>query len=191
MSAAAGAVCWLALLAENAEAAGNTRGPDGSTPAATALVRDRDGRPVGLLAAWLLRPGDAAPSGDARRADPRIVDPAGEAAWVSLVLPSRGGLVLFDDPVVQGARRAVLADAEPADALSTLLVDDRHFAGAVTVRRSGDAERRLREDPFARVHRGAARVLRVDAGLFGSVPAPPGPTIERHGSAVPWPGGRF
>jgi hypothetical protein len=59
----------------------------------------------------------------------------------------------------------------------------------VTVARDAD-ERRLRwEDPFARIF--PARILRVEAGLFGRVPAPAGPTIERYGSSQPWPWDRF
>ena len=47
----------------------------------------------------------------------------------------------------------------------------------------------LADDPFARVF--PARMLRVDGGLFGRVPPPVGPTIERYGSANPWPWDRF
>jgi hypothetical protein len=120
--------------------------------------------------------------------DARMVDPNGEAALVSLVLPPPGIRLLFDDPAVQEARRRVLAG--PAfDAVSTLLRDASHFEGAVTVARDAD-ERRLRwEDPFARIF--PARILRVEAGLFGRVPAPAGPTIERYGSSQPWPWDRF
>ena len=96
---------------------------------------------------------------------------------------------IFDDPAVQGARRAVLADAEPADLVTTLLVDASHFAGSLTARRGPNALARLRDDPFLRVNSG--RLLLVGAGLLGTVPAPPGPVIERHGSDVPWPGGTF
>jgi len=31
----------------------------------------------------------------------------------------------------------------------------------------------------------------VDAGVVGATPAPAGPTIERYGSAQPWPLDRF
>ncbi len=48
---------------------------------------------------------------------------------------------------------------------------------------------RLPDDPFARVFR--ARIFRVEAGLFGRMRAPCGPTIERYGSAQPWPWDRF
>lgn len=167
--------CWVALTADapaSADAAAELRRPDGSR--------------AGWLAAWLRA---SKPVRDARRADPRIVDPAGAAAAVSLVLPDRERLTIFDDPAVQGARRAVLADAEPADLVTTLLVDASHFAGSLTVRRGPHALARLRDDPFLRV--AAGRLLLVGSGLLGTVPAPPGPVIERHGSDVPWPGGSF
>jgi hypothetical protein len=93
----------------------------------------------------------------------------------------------FDDLAVQGARRAVLSGS-PQDAVSTLLSDASHFEGAVTVAR-GAGVGRLADDPFARVF--PARILSVDAGLFGAVPPPCGPTIERYGSAQPWPWDRY
>lgn len=140
----------------------------------------------GWLTAWARA---AKPVSDARRADPRILDPDGAAASVSLVLPPRDGLWLFDDGAVQQARRVVLADARPADLVTTLLLDDSHFAGSLTARRGPGAVQRLRDDPFARIW--PARVLELGPGLLGVVAPPPGPTIERHGSAAPWPGGSF
>lgn len=169
-------VAWLALRAEvPADADLFARLHDPTT-----------GADAGLLVAWWQpeRPSGA----DARRADRRLLDPDGAAGLLSLVLPPEDALVPFDDLAVQQARRQALAEI-PADALSTLLVDDRRFAGAVTVRRGPDAERLLRADPFARL--GPAQLLWVDAGLLGTVPAPTGPTIERHGSAQPWPWDRF
>jgi hypothetical protein len=134
---------------------------------------------------WVQR---AKPTRDARRVDPRIVDPAGEPALVSLVLPPEGVSLLFDDPAVQEARRRVLT-GPPFDAVSTLLSDSSHFEGAITVARGPDEQRLRWEDPFARVF--PARLLRVGAGLLGKVPAPAGPTIERYGSEQPWPWDRF
>jgi hypothetical protein len=122
------------------------------------------------------------------RADPRIFDPDGDAAWVSLIVVPEPLRPPFDDPVVQQARRRVLAGPAP-DAVSTLLADDSRFAGAVTVRRGADAQALLHDDPFARVH--PARIVRVEPGVFGVAPPPTGPTIERHGSARPWPWDRF
>ena len=50
--------------------------------------------------------------------------------------------------------------------------------------------------PFddAKVRQARRRVLagpRVEAGVFGTMPSPTGPTIERRGSARPWPFDRF
>jgi hypothetical protein len=162
--------CWLDLV----DAA------PGSATAHAAVFED-DGSPAGVLAAWRRR---ARPTRGARRVDDRIVDPAGAGGWISLVLPPPGVRLPFDDLAVQHARRRVLAEPPPR-ALSTLLTDASHFEGAITV---ADLPR-LRDDPFARVF--PARVLRVDAGLLGRVPPPCGPTIERYGSAEPWPWDRF
>jgi hypothetical protein len=164
---------WLALVPSS---------PSDADAVARASEGDED---VGALAAWAQR---AKPVREARRVDARIVDPDGAPAVVSLVLPPPGVRLLFDDPAVQQARRRVLL-GPPFDAVTTLLRDSSHFEGAVTVARGGDAARLRWEDPFARIF--PARVLEVDAGLFGRVPAPAGPTIERYGSAQPWPWDRF
>jgi hypothetical protein len=118
-----------------------------------------------------------------------VVDPAGAPALVSLVIAPPGTAMLFDDPAVQQARRVVLADARPPDALTTLLRDASRFLGALTARRGADAAARLLEDPFARIF--PARLLAVGPGLLGRMPPPAGPTIERYGSARPWPWDRF
>ena len=165
--------CWLALV----------DGVPGDADVRAAAF-DADGRPAGTLAAWRSQ---RKPLRDARRIDARIVDPHGAAAWVSLVRPPAGLRLPFDDLAVQHARRALLAGPAP-DAISTLLSDASHFEGAITVAR-GDAVARLRDDPFARVF--PQRILRVEAGLLGAVPPPCGPTIERYGSAEPWPWDRF
>jgi hypothetical protein len=164
---------WLALTSERPEDA------DGAAPA-----RERDGTPAGWLAIWTRR---AKPLRDARRVDARLLDPAGAEAVVSLVRPPPGVRLLFDDPAVQQARRAVLA-APPQDAITTLLSDASHFEGSLTVAR-GAGVARLADDPFARVF--PARVLQVGAGVLGRVPAPAGPVIERYGSERPWPWDRF
>jgi hypothetical protein len=156
--------CWFAPLDEPAE--------DATAQAAIAGG--------GWLAAWQRH---AKPVRHARRIDARIIDPDGEAALVSLVLPPAGVRLAFDDVAVQQARRAVLA-GPPADAVSTLLSDSTHFEGAITVMRG-----RAVDDPFTRIFPG--RLLRVEAGLFGRVPPPCGPTIERYGSAQPWPWDRY
>jgi hypothetical protein len=158
--------CWLAVVDE---------APADAT-AAAALREHATGEPAGWLAAWCRR---AKPVRHALRADSRIVDPQGEAGTISLVLAPREWRLKFDDPAVQQARRDVLGH-RPPDAVSTLLFDASHFAGAITVRRGA-----LASDPFARIV--PARVLDVGAGVVGRVALPCGPTIERHGSANPWP----
>jgi hypothetical protein len=164
--------CWLALTDE---------WPDDATAAAWA---SGDGERVGVLAAWCRR---AKPLREARRMDGRLVDPNGPPARVSLVLPPPGVRLKFDDPAVQRARRRSLAEL-PFDAVSTLLTDASHFEGAITVAR-GPQIVRLRDDPFARIF--PALLLDVEGGLLGSSAAPAGPTIERYGSAEPWPWDRF
>jgi hypothetical protein len=166
--------CWLALVEDRV---------DGADAAARAFTAD--GVPAGTLAAWRRR---AKPVRDALRVDERLIDPAGTAAWISLVLPPSGVRLPFDDPAVQQARRLVLMHPYPA-AVSTLLRDDSHFEGAITVARSPAERRRLDDDPFARIF--PARLLSVEAGILGAVPLPTGPTIERYGSGNPWPWDRF
>jgi hypothetical protein len=158
--------CWLAVV-------------DEARNDATAVAELRDhatGEHAGWLAAWCRR---AKPARHALRADSRIVDPDGDPATISLVLAPREWRLKFDDPAVAQARRDVLA-RRPPDAVSTLLFDASHFAGAITVRRGTHAS-----DPFARIV--PARVLDVAAGVVGRVALPCGPTIERHGSENPWP----
>ncbi len=166
--------CWLALLA---------RAPQGTLASAEAF--SGDGTPAGVLVAWRQR---AKPERGALRVDERIIDRDGSEAWVSLVRAPPGVRVLFDDRAVQQARRDVLARA-PADAVSTLLRDDSHFEGAITVARGPGAPVWLLDDPFARVF--PTRLLRVGAGVLGRTLPPVGPTIERYGSANPWPWDRF
>jgi len=166
--------CWLALvegLATDADAA--------------ASAFTTDGHPAGTLAAWRRR---AKPAHDALRVDERLIDPDGAAAWISLVLPPSGVRLPFDDLAVQQARRLVLLHQFPVG-LSTLLRDDSHFEGAITVARSPADEHRLRDDPFARIF--PSRLLSVEAGILGAVLPPTGPTIERYGSGNPWPWDRF
>jgi hypothetical protein len=166
--------CWLALVEGRAE---------GADAAARAFTTD--GLRAGTLAAWRRR---AKPVRDALRVDERLIDPDGSPAWISLVLPPSGLRLPFDDPAVQQARRHVLLGPFPA-AVSTLLRDDSHFEGAITVARSPAERHRLHDDPFARIF--PARLLSIEAGILGSMPPPTGPTIERYGSANPWPWDRF
>ena len=141
---------------------------------ASAQVRDPDGAAAGFLAVW---PQTDRPRVAAVKIDARLIDRDGAAAEVSLVLAPPRVRILFDDTAVQQARRDVLS-GRPPRAISTLLRGDSMFAGAITVGPVGD-------DPFARIF--PARRLTVAAGLFGAVPAPAGPDIERHRSGAPWP----
>jgi hypothetical protein len=161
---------WIALV--DAE----PHGADACAP-----VSELDGRAAGWLAAWRRR---VKPLRDARRVDSRLVDPAGAAALVSLVRPPEGVRMPFDDLAVQEARRRVLAGPY-CDGVSTLLSDATHFEGAISVVRGDESY----DDPFARVF--PARRLRVGAGVVGRLAPPAGPTIERYGSANPWPWDRF
>jgi hypothetical protein len=166
--------CWLAL------AEGDVAGAD-----AAAIAFSLDGRQAGTLAAWRQR---AKPVREALRVDERLIDPDGTSAWISLVLPPSGVRLPFDDPAVQQARRLVLLHRFPA-AVSTLLRDDSHFEGAITVAHSPTEKHHLGLDPFARIF--PAALLAVEAGILGSVAPPTGPTIERYGSGNPWPWDRF
>lgn len=165
--------CWFALLDDPADAEGSL---------ANAPATDLEGATVGTLAAW---PPGRRPVSGAARMDDRLVDPDGDAAWLSLILLARDRSPLFDDPAVSGALRQVLS-GRPPDGVSTLVRDSSHFAGAVTVRRGKPEE--LRSDPFARV--GHAQVLRVERGLFGRAAPVPGPVIQRY-SGKPWPSAGF
>jgi hypothetical protein len=163
--------CWFDHLAAD--------GPEVEGTLASATARDLDGHPAGLLAAW---PRGRKPTRTATRMDVRIIDPAGPPAWVSLVLVAPEVAPLFDDPAVSQAMRAVLA-GPPFAAVSTLVRDAVHFAGAVTVHH-GERPDRLADDPFARLH--PARILRLGPGMFGRVRPPPGPVVQRY-AGKPWP----
>jgi hypothetical protein len=161
--------CWLAVVDDEVTA---------GDVLAQAAVSTTGGEPAGVLAAW---PAGRKPRTEAVRADARVVDPSGSRATVSFVLLPRDRSPIFDDPAVSGALRAVLA-GPPPDAVTTLVRDASHFAGALTVRR--DRLHLLRDDPFARL--GPARLLHVAAGLLAVRPPVPGPVIQRY-SGQPWP----
>ena len=118
--------------------------------------------------------------------DERVLDLGGPPAWVSLVLVPPEAAPLFDDPAVSQAMRRVLA-GPPFAAVSTVVRDAVHFAGAITVDHS-DRPDRLADDPFARLY--PARLLRVGPGMFGRVAPPAGPAIQRY-SGKPWPAAGF
>ena len=165
---------WLAQVADRPADA------DLAAPLSTA-----DGAPAGWLAAWVRA---SKPVRDARRIDPRILDPAGAPAWISLLLPPRDAWPIFDDGAVIRARQSLLADAEPPDAVTSMVADSSHFAGALTARRGPDAAARLRDDPWARVL--PARILQLGPGLVGVGPPLGGPVTERR-AGEPWPWDRW
>lgn len=145
------------------------------TPVAAPLRAElQDGR---WLLGWL---DQRRPHPQARRCDPRLLDPSGAAGEVSLRWPDRQRLPLFDDPAVLQARRRALAGPWPR-AVSALTVDPVHFAGSVWV---GPPD----SDPFQGL--GQPQVLRVGLGILGTFPRPTGPAIERYAGA-PWPAGGF
>jgi hypothetical protein len=75
----------------------------------------------------------------------------------------------------------------PVLAMSTLTSDSSTIAGAFTAV-SGEPDGALLDDPFARLF--PARLLRVEGGFVGHMPAPAGPAIQRYGGS-PWPWDRF
>jgi hypothetical protein len=159
---------WLALV-EGAAAGAE----------AAAAVRTADGGPAGHLAVWAAGDGRRPPG--ALRVDRRAVESGGDPGWVSLALAAAGGAVPFDDPAVSGALRRRLALPWPR-LCSTLLVDWSRLGGALT---GGATPAEVEEDPFALVF--PRRLLAVDGGLLGRMPAPTGPGITRYGSGNPWP----
>lgn len=165
--------CWLALLRHPAAAA-----------LAAAPVTDRRGGTEMVLAAF---PADAQPPDGAVKVDARAVDPGGAPAAASLVLAPPGRWWAFDDPAVADATRRVLA-ATVVPLLSTLTLGDDRFVGAITAVRDGST-RRLHDDPFGLLF--PRRLLDVDGGLLGAMPAPVGPCIQRYGPGNPWPWDRF
>lgn len=167
--------CWFAVVDE-AKVSGAL---------ASAAAYDLDGRSAGVLAAW---PSGRKPVPHAVRMDARVVDAEGAAAWVSLVEVAADRAPLFDDPAVSGALRAVLSGRR-LDAVTTFVRDSSRFAGSLSVSRTDGTELGvLRDDPFARIR--PARLLRVEAGLLGSVLPPPGPVIQRY-AGQPWPAAGF
>ncbi len=145
---------------------------------------DRNGVPAGWLAAW---PAGTEPAPGAAKIDARAIDSDGDEAWVSLVLAPPDAGLPFDDPSVSQAIRMSLR-MPAVDLRSTLVLGDDRFAGALTGMH--DAEPGLLTyDPFAVLF--PARLLRVGPGLLGRMPAPVGPSMQRYGSANPWPWDRF
>ncbi len=161
--------CWLAVVCSP---------PDGAL-ASTAVDDGRD-----FLAAWRSK---KAPVPGAAKIDPRAIDPGGPPGCASLVLAPDGAWLPFDDVAVSRAMRAAMS-VRPVDVLSTLVVGNDRFTGALTAMH-GDDDAVLDDDPFATLF--PTRRVRLGAGLLGRTPTPVGPNIQRYGAANPWPWDRF
>jgi len=162
---------WLALLDAPHPAAVPVTGPDGAAHL--------------LLTVDPVRPHPAA-----MRVEPSVLGD-GPALAVSLVLPPRAARLLFDDPAVVGAMRAVLRDPGRTPLFSTLVDGATHWSGSL----SGTAPEVAAgspawwaDDPFARL--GPQHRLLVPAGVLCPRPLPVGPGHQRHAGA-PWPWGAF
>lgn len=125
-----------------------------------------------------------APAGE-RKIAARAVDPEGDPALTSLVLPP-DGVTSRSTIRWSEALRAALEAPWP-DVLSTLVVESSRFAGALTAVRDGDRAR-LASDPF-RIF--LAELVEVGPGRLGRTPAPTGPVIQRYGGGNPRPWDRF
>lgn len=165
---------WIAHLAE-------------PHPHAFPVTDAGTGDPAGYL---VLTRGRAKPVRPAVRIEAELVGDGPEWA-VSLVLPEPGDRLLFDDPAVVGAMRAVLRDPGRTAVFSTLVEGSTRWAGALSGIAPALAAARpqwWREDPFARL--GPQRRLIVPAGHLRSEAIPIGPGHQRHAGA-PWPWGVF
>ncbi|MBW3665339.1 MAG: hypothetical protein KY469_19775 [Actinobacteria bacterium] len=160
----------------------SSRTPDGALAAAAAYTLE--GRPVGTFAVW-----QSEEDSEERtfRVDARLADPHGVPCTVSWVRSPDGVTMDFDDPAVVQATRDALA-LPAVHARSTLITGAMRFAGAITVARD-ERRRWLADDPFARLL--PRQILRVDGGVFGSMPSPTGPVHQRYGAGNPWPWDRF
>jgi hypothetical protein len=165
---------WLVLLSEPHTGSVAVATPDG-TPGGHLLVVVRRGKP----------------HRDAVRIAPEVVGSGvvgeGPAMAVSLVLPPRGARLLFDDPAVVDAMRAVLRDPGRTVLFSTLVDGSTQWAGSISATAVATPGW-WRGDPFARL--GPQHQLLVPADVLRPVPLPAGPGHQRHAGA-PWPWGRF
>ena len=131
----------------------------------------------------------AKPVRDARRADARIVDPAGAPARVSLVLPPDGRAAAVRRPRRPAGAPRRCSRGEPFDAVTTLLTRRLALRGLAARR----ARRGCRPPGRGPVRADLPRrgCCTSAPGVLGRVPWPAGPMIERYGSAQPWPLDRF
>jgi len=136
------------------------------------------------LVAWR---SEKAPVPGAAKVDSRAIDPEGPPGRASLVLAPDSAWLPFDDVAVSHAMRTAMT-VRPVDVLSTLVVGNDRFAGALTAVH-GDDDAALDDDPFAALF--PTRRVRLGAGLLGRTPTPVGPGIQRYGATNPWPWDRF
>lgn len=146
-------------------------------------VRDEHGRPAGSLVAFPRS--DDRPE-DALRVDARVAAGGGPARWISWCRFGGGRSIPFDDGAVIGALRRRLSAPTWPTLVSTMLVDWSRIGGAIT---AGPTLASVFDDPFALVF--PRRILRIDEGALGTIPAPTGPGITRYGSGNPWPWDRY
>ena len=165
---------WLDVVAERPTDA------QGAVP-----LQNRDRTDAGFLAWW---PKSPERPGRALRVDERIVAGGGDAKWISWSRfdDDHDASLAFDDGAVTGALRRRLIDPWP-EAVSTLLVDWSRIGGAIT---TGVTAHDAAIDPLARVF-GTQRLLRIEPGILGPIPAPTGPGVTRYGSGNPWPWDRY
>ncbi len=162
--------CWLAVVRSP---------PDGALAAAAV-----DGGSA-YLVAWR---SEKAPVPGAAKVDSRAIDPEGPPGRASLVLAPDRAWLPFDDVAVSHAMRTAMS-VRPVDVLSTLVVGNDRFAGALTAVYGDDDDAALDDDPFATLF--PTRRVRLGGGLLGRTPTPVGPGIQRYGAANPWPWDRF
>jgi hypothetical protein len=119
------------------------------------------------------------------------------AAFVSLAANLQEASLHFDDPAVSGAMRAALGEYLPLLGqrllgTSSLMVGDFDYAGALTAFEAdsqAQAAALASYDTWARIY--PSRLFSAAASFFSRNPPPPGPVIQRYGSSIPWPGGRY
>ena len=145
-------------------------------------LQHRDRTEAGFLAWW---PKSPQRPRRALRVDERLLAGGGDARWISWCRFDDDASLPFDDGAVTGALRRRLIDPWP-EAVSTLLVDWSRIGGAIT---TGITAHDAAIDPFARVF--TRRLLRIQPGTLGPIPAPTGPGVTRYGSGNPWPWDRY
>ena len=102
--------CWFARLPEPVDGA-----------LACAAVTDAKGHAAGALAAW---PAGRKPVADAVRMDARLVDPAGDPAWISMVSLDRSIGSIGNHPCI--SRSGAMPEGTPSGGMHA----DRQSSGS-------------------------------------------------------------